>query len=120
MTRQQQWATRAHEKVIELAHNQDRAKLKTLGMKMPGLIQQSGLIQALVFVQTRRSGERLFGEFFVDAVASVYGSESGRQLIDVTQKALLPEYLAMSRDIIEVSTWIRRFVQIEMKDIKEE
>lgn len=116
MTRQQQWALRSHELVLALKERPDKAKQKTFGMKMPGLIQQSGLIQALVFVQTRG----VDGQVFVNALATVYGAPDGTQLLTNAQRAPLPAYLALSRDMLDVSAWMRRFVQIEMKDVKED
>jgi|LSQX01.2.fsa_nt_gb CRISPR-associated protein Cmr5 len=115
MTRQQQWAIRAHQQVLQLKTKSEKGKHKTYAMKLPGLIHQSGLVQTLAFLRTREAG----GRDFVDAVASVYGARSGDVLVQRVQNAALPEYLAMSRDVVSVAEWIRRFVQIEMQDIDE-
>lgn len=117
MTRQQEWALRAQEQVRSLRGGQHAKKHKTFGMKMPGLIQQSGLVQALVFVQTRVKDD---GPAFTNALASVYGARNGQTLIDRSRSAPLPTYLALTRDLIEVATWVRRFVQIELRDVEGE
>lgn len=116
MTRQQQWALRAHDQVKMLRDAPGRAKFKTFGLKAPNLIRQSGLVQALVFLQSRHGQE---GEAFVEALAKVHGAENAAALSDAAKMCSLPEYLALSRDLLEVSTWVRRFVQIEMADIDE-
>ncbi len=117
MTRQQEWALRAQQQVRDLAATPQRKKHKTFGMKMPGLIQQSGLVQALVFVQTR-TGEG--GPDFVDALATVYGVANGNALVTASRTADLAQYLALTRDVSEVAIWVRRFVQIEMGDLEAE
>jgi len=120
MTRQQDWARRAH----KLVHNRakgtkdERAKYKTHCMKLPTLLQQSGLIQALVFLRTRENP----GPAFCDEIAVVYGRSElsdGAALVSRAENAPLPEYLALSRDIADVSVWFRRFAQIELADVPE-
>ena len=109
MTRQQRWSKAALENVQAWAGNAERAKrFKTLCMKMPALIGQSGLVQALVFMQSRGDD----GGKYVDALARTYSNSTGLALLQDVQKADLPVYLAQSRDLIEIATWHLRFAQI--------
>jgi CRISPR/Cas system CMR-associated protein Cmr5 small subunit len=124
MTRQQRWSTEAHKAVLRFKDSpeKEKAKLNTACRKMPSLIQTSGLIQALVFIESRDDGKR-----FCDDLAKVYdpklgdkpykpGDEPRDRLRQKAQKADLAEYLALSRDLINVSIWFRRFAQIELGD----
>ncbi len=113
MTRQQRWSTEAHAHVVKVAKGGDTAKYNTWCRKMPSLIQTSGLIQALVFIESRGAE----GKKFCDDLARIYDPKLDRdKLRDKAQKAPLAEYLALSRDLINVSIWMRRFAQIELGD----
>ncbi len=116
MMRQQTWSLRAleHVQAVRSRPEEQQRKYKTLCMKMPGMVQRSGLIQALVFVQAREK----MGAEFCDDLAEIYGAESGNKLRGSVQSAELEEYLAMSRDLLEVSAWMRRMAQIELADIE--
>ena len=117
MTRQQRWSKAALENVQGWQGDADRQKrFKTLCMKMPALIGQSGLVQALVFMQSRAGRE---GGEYVDALARTYSNPNsnspGLDLLREVQRADLPIYLAQSRDLIEIATWHLRFAQSLIK-----
>ena len=94
------------------------SKYKTLCLKMPTLLKQSGVVQALAFMRAR-SGEE--GKEFCNDLSAVYGvptldgKTAGKDLQDQAQTVALPQYLVLSRDLIEVSVWFRRFAQSELK-----
>lgn len=115
MTRQQEWAKKACGLVMG-RKGPDEKKYRTLCMKMPVLVLQSGLVQALAFIRSR---EKELGKHFSDDLAKVYGiagAEPGKVLMQQVQEADdLSLYLAMTRDIIEVSTWFQRFAQSELE-----
>lgn len=118
MTRQQKWAKESFERVSRFKESseEDRDKYRTLCLKMPALLKQSGLVQALAFIRAR-SGE--VGKRFCNDLASAYGVGTGEEtrgqvLQEQAQKAPLPAYLALSRDLIDVSVWFRRFAQSEL------
>lgn len=115
MTRQQEWSRKAYAKVSGHKGKDDEKKYRTLCMKMPILVLQSGLVQALAFIRSR---EKEVGKNFCDDLAEVYGingNEKGKTAMTQAQEADdLSLYLAMTRDIIEVSTWFQRFAQSEL------
>ena len=123
MTRQQKWSLKAFEMVssVKSDHRKvDKAKYKTFSLKMPSLIQTSGLIQALVFIESR-GGD---GKAFCDDLAAVYSSAGGKSLDRESlrkqaQEAGLQDYLALTENMIHVAVWFRRFAQIEFKDVDE-
>lgn len=121
MMRQQKWSSEALKEiqtVINIKKADEQKKYKTHCKKTAGLIQRSGLIQTLCFLRARLGKE--MGDYFCDDLAKVYGYNDGPQLVSVAQKAELPEYLAMTRDCIEIAIWFRRFSQIEMAHIEDE
>lgn len=110
MNRAQNMATRALERVqaVEAAR---RADYKALAMKAPVLVQQSGLMQALVFIQSRDVGSVLLNDF---AMVLGRGESHGEALVNDARSLGLGAYLTLTREVIQASTWLRRFVQIEM------
>lgn len=117
MTRQQDWSVRAHTCVAKVASGEgNKAKYNTFCRKMPSLIQTSGLIQAIIFVESRGAD----GQRFIDDLANVYSKGLGREnLRKKAQSADLAEYLALSRDLIHVAIWFRRFAQIDLGDTED-
>ena len=119
MTRQQRWAKLALERVRDHKGKGSESKYKTLCMKMPALLKQSGLVQSLAFMRARDD----IGKVFCDELATTYGllatndKSAGEVLQDQAQNAELPVYLVLSRDLIEVSVWFRRFAQSELKEV---
>lgn len=113
MTRQQEWSVGALKAVQQVKTTKDEAEYRTHCMKLPALVQQSGLMQALAFLQSRKG----VGAAFCDDVARVTGvggDAPGEKLLDRAQQAPLPEYMALTRDVVDVAVWFRRFAQIEL------
>jgi CRISPR-associated protein Cmr5 len=120
MTRQQEWARKAHEKVLARGKGEKESakKYATLCMRTPALIQQAGLAQALAFLLTRKEANidnTPLGKFFVNDLAQVLKGVSGDDLQKEAHKSELPAYLALSRDVMAVAVWFRRFAQAELK-----
>jgi CRISPR/Cas system CMR-associated protein Cmr5 small subunit len=109
VTRHQAWSAGALERVVAKKEGGDAGKYRTLCMKMPGLIKQAGLVQALVFMKSR---ERPVGDAFIADLAEVYGK---KDLIGEAQKQELAPYLAMTNDLSQIAIWFRRFAQIELR-----
>ncbi len=115
-TRAQAWSQVAFSRVQDKSSRDP--KYKTSCNKMPGLIHQSGLLQALVFMCARDAS----GRRYVDHLAETYlqQEEVGHEeLIAKVQGAPLTKYLAMSHDIAEIAQWFRRFAQILLADLGE-
>lgn len=122
-TRAQDWSRVAYQRVSQQkaapASGGVVAKYKTSCNKMPSLIHQSGVLQALVF-QCARDAD---GRSYVDHLAEAYFQRKNaghRELIERAQKASLTEYVALTRDISSIAQWFRRFAQIELQDIDED
>ncbi len=116
-TRQQRWSLAAHGAVKAFRQDPDVKKLKSLCMKAPALIQRSGAVQAIAFLQSRKQ----IGDKMASALAAALTpGEKGAGLLERAQKMKLPEYLALTRDLLEVAAWFRRFAQVELGDIEED
>lgn len=118
MTRQQQWAKETLKRVGNQKGKATESKYRTLCMKLPSLLKQSGILQSLAFMRARDE----IGKQFCDELAQVYGvpkegeQSAGEVLQKRAQRAELNEYLVLSRDLIAVSVWFRRFAQAELRD----
>jgi len=116
MTRQQVWALLAHELVTKMKGGEHEKEFATLCMSGPALLQRSGPLQALVFWRSRKEA----GEDYVECLARLSTNQrqshrSAEELVKLACEARLPEYLALSRDLLDISAWLRRFAQIELK-----
>ena len=113
-TRQQRWAAHSYASVHAHAKDAlgDEKKYATLCMKAPSLLRQSGLVQALAFIRARNpeAGVR----FVNDLARALEDRLSGQELVTRAAGADLPGYLAMSRDVIAIAIWFRRFAQTEL------
>jgi hypothetical protein len=128
ITRAQSWSNIAYKRLhevrlgtVEVKGGALRtAKYKTSCNKMPGLIHQSGALQALVF-QVARDRE---GTVYVDHLAQAYFGEAAKKgheaLIKHAQSLELTPYMAFTRDLADIAQWFRRFSQIELANEVEE
>lgn len=108
MLRQQRWSLTAHDRVLQVKGSKNEGKYKTHASKTPSLLLRSGLLQTLVFLRSRTEGPT-----FLDDLACVYGTNTDN-LLQHAQTNDLPAYLALSRDIMDIAIWFRRFAQVEL------
>jgi CRISPR-associated protein Cmr5 len=110
MTQQQRWAKHALGRVQIHKGQGSEKKYATLCMKAPSLLRQAGLVQALAFLQTR--GEE--GKTLVSDLAEGLG-KNAKSLQDDAHEAALPVYMALTRNVVALAVWFRRFAQAELK-----
>ncbi len=113
-TRAQDWSRVAYACVSAEKDGQGEGKYRTSCHKMPGLIHQSGALQALVFQVARDE----HGSRYVDHLARALFQDSKADhaaLIKKAQELELGPYMAFTRDLAEIAQWFRRFAQIELK-----
>lgn len=121
-TRAQKWSKVAFESVRAEAAKTGKdgqRKYKTSCMKMPGLIHQSGALQALVFQVARDE----HGKRYVDHLARAWFQDKTKgheDLIATAQSLDLLPYMALTRDLAEIAQWFRRFAQVELAGLGEE
>lgn len=117
MSRQRKWAQDAWSAVTSLPPL-EKAKFKTRAMKMPSLILQSGLCQAMEYLISRSDSEK-GTHAFADAFAKAVAGLNRKALADKVREAKTPDYLRLSRDALEVAAWFRRMAQSELADVKD-
>lgn len=106
--RQQVWSLEAHQRVEAVARTEAAGEYRTIAMKAPVLLQQSGVMQTLAFLLSRKAT----GEKWCEDLAGIYGRPDARALLAEAQKAPMAEYLRLSEELIDVAVWMRRFAQI--------
>ena len=124
---QRELAKRAHTAVLHMCKQDDVRKLKTLCMKTPSLMCQSGLAQTVVFLRSRDrhrpSRREEHGSCYLEQVIKVMGRDDIRKIEQLQSRALelgVLDYIALTAEAQRATEWLRRFAQIEMQDIKEE
>ncbi len=80
-------------------------------MKAPSLLRQAGLVQALAFLQTR-SDE---GKALVTDLAQGLDHKDAKSLQEAAHEAALPVYMSLTRNVVALAVWFRRFAQAELK-----
>lgn len=113
MSRQQKWARCALAKVTKQKGEDEESHYRTLCMKLPALLKQSGTMQAIAFLLSRKEPA---AKQFTSDLAAVFGATSAEALRRNALEAPLPQYLVLSRDLIDISVWFRRFAQSELAD----
>lgn len=76
--------------------------------KLPILVRQAGLIQALVFVETRGKPSH---KQLLDDLATTLGSASGKDLRKECQQAELADYIWLTRKALAALEWYKRFAE---------
>jgi CRISPR-associated protein Cmr5 len=112
MTRQQQWAHRAFEKVSAARMQDTVGKYKTMCMRFPSLLVQSGLVQALHFLSRDHAN---WGAYLTD-LASVVGTDA-QQLLRQSRTVETTEYMALGREVRGAALWMRRLAQSELAEV---
>jgi CRISPR-associated protein Cmr5 len=83
-----------------------------MALKLPVLVRQAGLVQALAFVESRgkNSQKRL-----LDDLAVTVGENDKNQLLDRSREADLEEYMALTEKTLLALKWYKRFAQSILK-----
>jgi len=122
-TREQQRAGRAYETIEAVSElgTDFKTKYGSICLKMPAMIQQNGLCQAISFYEAKAAG------------ASPENNERARYLRDLSRLALggndpdsnalgemartdeLDTYLLLSRDVMQCAVWLKRYAEAVLK-----
>lgn len=112
-TLSQEYAQKIYEQVIAFGNaNPEKSKSRkeygAMAHKLPILVRQAGLIQAIVFVETR--GKKAHKQL-LDDLAGTLGKASGKTLREECQKAELADYMWLTRKTLAVLEWYKRFAE---------
>ncbi|MCS6869151.1 type III-B CRISPR module-associated protein Cmr5 [Thermus sp.] len=112
-TRSQNWAQAAYERVRARKDWEKREEYQDMALKLPVLVRQAGLSQALAFVHSRgKEGHRAVG----DDLAAVLGYGNLEALAEAARRAELLRYLRLTREVLQVAEWFKRFAQALLED----
>ena len=119
-TLQQRYAKAVYDRIQALlkdypgGHNKKkRDEYGALALKLPVLVRQAGLIQALVFVEARYRDEHK--QRLLNDLAYVLEYESGSKLREEAQDAPLDKYMYLTRQVLWALEWFKRFAQAILK-----
>lgn len=126
-TLQQRMAKSAYDNVTAFdklkpgkANEASRNKYGSMAHKLPILIHNAGLAQALAFVESRGSEEQ---RRLLDDVAQTMGlpnATTGPALATLSRTADLAEYMIITRRVLDALLWYKRFAEsvlgVEAKD----
>jgi CRISPR-associated protein Cmr5 len=76
--------------------------------KFPILVRQAGLIQALVFVQTRGKDAH---KILLEDLAQVIATQDANAFVNRCRTASLTDYMWLTRQTLHVLEWFKRFAQ---------
>lgn len=109
MTRDQQRAWSAYQRVVGHRDKDKAWREKYGGMahRLPVLVRQAGLVQALAFVQAK--GEEPYLTLLDDLAHTV--GMSREDLLGRSRTSALAEYLRLTRELLRTAQWYRRFAQ---------
>lgn len=85
-----------------------RKEYGSMAHKLPILVRQAGLIQALVFIETRGKSSQ---KQLLDDLAKTLGKTNGKTLREECQRAELADYMWLTRKTLVVLEWYKRFAE---------
>lgn len=88
--------------------SQPRKEYGSMAHKLPILVRQAGLIQAIVFVETR--GKKSHKQL-LDDLATTLGKANGETLRKECQEATLSDYIWLTRNTLVALEWYKRFAE---------
>jgi len=108
-TLEQEMAEKVYRQVGQLEVGSDFAKeYGGMAHKLPVLIRQAGLVQALAYVAARgKDGAKRL----LEDLAQTLGCTSAKQLLQQSREADLLEYMRLTREATVALTWYKRFAQ---------
>ncbi len=108
-TLEQELAEKVYQQVSRLQVGSDFAKeYGGMAHKLPVLIRQAGLVQALAYVAARgKDGAK----HLLEDLAQTLECESAEHLLKKSREADLLEYMHLTRKATVALTWYKRFAQ---------
>jgi CRISPR-associated protein Cmr5 len=119
-TNSQILAQKAYEDVSGvLARNPGRddpynKKYATMAHRLPILIQTAGLTQALAFTHAKSQNVAAWDEY-LDHVATAVERANGEALFLESQRASLPDYILLTKQVMAAIVWYKRFAESILK-----
>jgi CRISPR-associated protein Cmr5 len=109
-TIQQKYAQSVYQQITQFASPYNKQECKEYGSmahKLPVLVRQAGLIQALAYVHTRGKDSQ---KVLLEHLAQTLGY-SRDDFLQKARTAELPEYILLTRQTLWALEWYKRFAQ---------
>ena len=109
-TLQQKCAADVYNKVASVKDDEriNHKEYGSMAHKLPVLVRQSGLVQALAFVLTRGKDAH---KRLVDDLAQTLSYDNGGELFTITSEGALKAYMWLTRRSLVALSWYRRFAE---------
>lgn len=109
-TLQQRYAADVYDKVASVKDDErvNHKEYGSMAHKLPVLVRQSGLVQALAFVLTRGKDAH---KQLVDDLARTLSHDNGEALFTAVREADLKAYMWLTRRALVALSWYRRFAE---------
>jgi len=112
-TLQQEYAKKVYDRVEAFGQDhargsKERTEYGSMAHKFPVLVRQAGLIQALVFVQTRGKDAH---QSLLQDLAQVVMEQNAQAFVNQCQEAELMDYMWLTRQTLSALEWFKRFAQ---------
>lgn len=104
----QEYAKSAHKCVSTV--KSDKKKVQKYGSmchKLPILIRQAGLAQALSFLEARDTNDKPYTQLINDITETI----EVKKLVKRSREADLKEYMYLTRRVLDAMVWYKRFAQ---------
>jgi len=109
-TIQQKYAQSVYQRITQFASHHNEQECKEYGSmahKLPVLVRQAGLIQALAYVETRDKDPH---RMLLDHLAQTLGFTRDT-LLQEARNTSLPRYMLLTRQTLWALEWYKRFAQ---------
>ncbi len=106
--RTQAYAKRAYPLIEGKIGSAEEAKYRTLALRFPAMILQSGLAQAIGFLMAKGEPEH---DLMLEDIAQILQYPNGRTLHEAILKSQLQEYQLLTRRTLEATAWLKRYTQ---------
>ncbi|NLF14615.1 MAG: type III-B CRISPR module-associated protein Cmr5 [Anaerolineaceae bacterium] len=109
-TIQQDMAPKVYDKVqgAQRKDKTERDRYGSMALKLPVLVRQAGLIQAVTFVETRgKAGHKAL----LEDLAQVVDGKTAADFLRQCREADLGSYMWLTRQTLSALEWFKRFAQ---------
>lgn len=101
------YARRAYPLVNSLINDELKSKYRTLALNFPTMIMQSGLAQAIGFLQAKNKAEHQQLLRHIESLLNIDHSSLHTQIL----QSNITHYQRLTRNALDASGWLKRYTQ---------
>jgi CRISPR-associated protein Cmr5 len=114
-TREQVRAATAHEVISKVKEQAGAQEFGRQCLRLPALIHQCGLCQALAFLETKKSGSVSIVESLAQVLSAPQHDLDGAKLASQAREVGMVEYQWLSREALKSAQWLKRYAEAILK-----